>query len=133
MKAEKTRSIIADALFHLLKNHAFEDITINMICAEAGIGRSTFYRLFLDKHDVLVAFFTIRYDEISGRYPNPEDYTHLMTEYLTLLSDHKVFFRKAFTVTDQNSLTNYVYLAAKEYYRYHIEARKKDPCPRRWT
>lgn len=63
MKAEKTRSIIADALFQLLKKHAFEDITI----------------------------------------------------------------RKAFTVTDQNSLTSHVYRAAKEYYKNHIEAAQKKP------
>lgn len=121
MKAEKTKEIIALSLSELLSRCPFDDITVDMICKEAGIGRSTFYRLYKDKYEVLVNFFIIKYQSIEAAYPDAKDYQKMMTEYLSLLKKYGSFFKKAFSVSGQNSLSEYIYQAGYDYYISHIE------------
>ena len=40
-------------VFKLLKDYHFDEITIQKICDIAEINRSTFYRYFQDKYDIL--------------------------------------------------------------------------------
>lgn len=44
---------IINALYQLLETTDFKKITINDICHQASISRSTFYKLFKDKYDIL--------------------------------------------------------------------------------
>lgn len=57
MKKKPTKSTESAklALFELLKVHSFSQITVNDICKKAEIGRSTFYKSFYDKYDILEA------------------------------------------------------------------------------
>ena len=48
-----TKAHIVETFNELLKEHPFEKITAKMIIERAGISKSTFYRFFLDKHDIL--------------------------------------------------------------------------------
>lgn len=51
-RAARTRSLLHTALRALLDRKAYEAITVEEICAEAGIGRSTFYAHFINKDDL---------------------------------------------------------------------------------
>lgn len=51
-RAMRTRSLLHAALAALLERKPYEAITVEAICAEAGIGRSTFYGHFVDKDDL---------------------------------------------------------------------------------
>lgn len=57
---EESRSLskeyIIEALFILLKKHSFNKITVNDICAKAGISRVTYYRHFHSKIDIIKEF-----------------------------------------------------------------------------
>lgn len=121
MKADKTKEIIAFSLFNLLKTYSFEEITVNMICEESGVGRSTFYRFFRDKYDLLLAFFEINYQKIEERFPEASDYQSLITGYLSLIQEYRPFFRQALKLSGQNSLAEYITDSAKEYYIHHVE------------
>jgi len=44
--AVRSQNMIADALFSLMKRKPFHQITVTEICAEAAVGRKTFYRNF---------------------------------------------------------------------------------------
>ncbi len=44
---------ITDAFFSLLDSFDFNEITVSQIIAESGINRSTFYRHYKDKYDIL--------------------------------------------------------------------------------
>ena len=50
---EFLKECIADALIQLLRVKPLEDITITEITDVAGVGRSTYYRNFTSKEDVL--------------------------------------------------------------------------------
>jgi AcrR family transcriptional regulator len=48
----RTRKLLHTSLAGLLSRKAYDAITVEEICAEAGVGRSTFYAHFIDKNDL---------------------------------------------------------------------------------
>lgn len=52
-RSEASARKIVETFEKILFKHSFEDITVVEICQEAGIARSTFYRLFDNLQDVL--------------------------------------------------------------------------------
>ena len=54
---------LADALIKLMKTQDFDTISVNSICKEAGIGRTTFYRYFENKNGKEeILLFKIKYE-----------------------------------------------------------------------
>ncbi|WP_251942507.1 TetR/AcrR family transcriptional regulator [Staphylococcus sp. Marseille-Q5304] len=52
MKSTAKRKIIQNMIL-LLKEYPFEEITIKMLCAYSGVNRTTFYKYFEDKYDLI--------------------------------------------------------------------------------
>ncbi len=50
-----TKEFVFEAFKALLKKFNYHDITISMIIKKAGIGRTTFYRYFYTKDDILLS------------------------------------------------------------------------------
>lgn len=63
------RGYVADALLRLLERRAYAQVAIKEVAAEAGVSRSTFYRLF-DGKDAVVSWW----------------YARLMDEYVRLFA-----------------------------------------------
>ena len=55
--------MITDALFRLMKRKPFQQITVTEICAEANLGRKTFYRNFDLREDVIDFWLDLRCEE----------------------------------------------------------------------
>lgn len=53
----KTKKCLKDALIELLKDHAFEKITVTKICEVANTSRITFYTYYSDKYELLASVF----------------------------------------------------------------------------
>lgn len=53
-RAERTRARLGRALIELMRDKDYEQIEVGEIAARARVGRSTFYRHFADKDDLLV-------------------------------------------------------------------------------
>jgi len=51
--AQRVLNDFSDALFQLVREQAFEKITVNDLCELANYPRSTFYNYFEDKYDLL--------------------------------------------------------------------------------
>lgn len=49
----RTQGALAWAILTLMPKHAWQDISISMLCKEAGISRTTFYARFSSKGDLL--------------------------------------------------------------------------------
>lgn len=61
IKIEKSRILLKQALLHLLLEKSYSSISIQELCEEAKVGRSTFYNHYHDKHDLLestVAYYS---------------------------------------------------------------------------
>ena len=52
-KRKKTEKQIEDSLLQLMKEQTFESISIRQLIDLAEVNRSTFYRHYLDKYDLL--------------------------------------------------------------------------------
>ncbi|MFO1186557.1 MAG: helix-turn-helix domain-containing protein [Alphaproteobacteria bacterium] len=88
-RAARTRSALAQALMTLAPRHGFDALEVRALVAQAGIGRSTFYRHYADKDDFfvnsfadMVVFFDARAREHRPGYtemlPAREVFGHIM-------------------------------------------------------
>ena len=53
LRVIKTKENIKKSMLHLLKKYAFKDITISMLVDECRINKTTFYRHYSDKYDLI--------------------------------------------------------------------------------
>ncbi len=53
LRIQRTRKLLRDALFELTIARGFGAVTVRDITQQARVNRSTFYRHYLDKHDML--------------------------------------------------------------------------------
>ena len=53
LRVQRTYRLLKGAFVHLLGQKTFEQITVQEICEEAMVRRTTFYQHFEDKHDFL--------------------------------------------------------------------------------
>ena len=53
LRVEKTEQALLNALFETLRTKDFGQITVQDLCDKALVRRSTFYRRFDDKYDLL--------------------------------------------------------------------------------
>ncbi len=51
----RTRDTLGDAIFALMQEKSFNQITVQDLLDRAGVGRSTFYAHYLDKHDLFLS------------------------------------------------------------------------------
>lgn len=53
VKKERMRRTIQDAAVRLFRTRGYDDVTVDQICRSAGVARSTFFRYYPSKADVL--------------------------------------------------------------------------------
>lgn len=58
LRVIKTKRALSESLFNLLSEKLFSTITVNMICDKALVHRTTFYKHFYDKYDLLSYLIT---------------------------------------------------------------------------
>ena len=92
-ESKRTQDILFDAVVELLTRRSFDDICVTDICGRANVHRSTFYKDYVDKYELLEVRFRAMIREIiqgEGDLPrflrHVEENTHL---YKPLLLDPK--------------------------------------------
>ena len=67
-----TRECLTEALFSLMKEYDFEQITVTRLCEKAGVSRNTFYKTFGSVRDVFRgSVMSFNRDIIFRRLGNP--------------------------------------------------------------
>ncbi len=89
----RTYTLLKAGLFHLLMEMPFEKISLTEICTRSMVPRSTFYRYFEDKHDLLCYCFQTFFDEAGL----DEDVL-----YLRNVDSMKEFLWKILRIMEQN-------------------------------
>lgn len=94
---EYTRHYIVQALFKLMNEYEFEKISVSDIALKAGVGRSTFYRYFKRKEDVIEFYFTHNTKEFMFEqhyYPRcREDYIKIVRDVFEKFKKNKECFK----------------------------------------
>ena len=71
-----SKDYIVESLFVLLKSKKIGSIQVTEICKKAGVGRSTFYKHFNNKSDIIYYYLLTlyyRYIEKNIKNPNSKD------------------------------------------------------------
>ena len=72
-KRKKTEKQIEDSLLQLMKEQTFETISIRQLIDLAEVNRSTFYRHYLDKYDLLEKIENRLLDDLQAYYQEALD------------------------------------------------------------
>lgn len=100
--SEMMKSYIADSLLILMEHKAFQSISIGEITEKAGVNRSTYYRHFDKKEDVILYFL----DHLSTTFlewAGPQNLT--LEDYLTKLYAHYLQNKKQMLTIYRNGLS----------------------------
>ena len=103
----KTYHAIIDGFNRLIKDFDFNKISVDMIMKKAGVSRSTFYRYFKDKYDVMNANFKNMLDY----YVSPEQsssYRDLCFHLFEYGQENLQVLKKAMESTGYNSFSNFI-------------------------
>jgi AcrR family transcriptional regulator len=90
----------------LLNEQSIYDITVQDILDKSNICRSTFYRYFDDKYDLMNGFYTFHVEQF---YVNGESLSEIQLETMNFYSQNKKYFKKILTYNGQNSFRQFIY------------------------
>ena len=71
LRIQRTRKLLLTALMELTIQKGFDSVTVKDICGHAMVNRSTFYRHYLDKYDLLNQYIDEIYDLLDRSQSEP--------------------------------------------------------------
>lgn len=88
-----TEYYIVEALFRLLKTKSLDKIQVIEICKIAGVGRSTFYKHFINKNEIVVFYLNKVYKQYlkkAIKHPkNNQEFESNIVVLVQTIYDHK--------------------------------------------
>lgn len=101
LRIRRTYKLLSDSLISLLTEKSFEDIRISDICDKAMIHRTTFYKHFEDKYqllDFLLRQLIHDFEEKSMQYTAANNQGQYYTNLFKLLLEHMSENKKMYSV-----------------------------------
>ena len=123
---DRTRKLILNAFNELIEKTDFQTLTVEAICKEAEVSRTTFYRYFKDKYDVM----TFNYELLFEQYITAEDIETAEDFFVAMFRATKENFQpliKAYEVLGTNSMTDVIYKISVNYLIAYWSLRKGEP------
>lgn len=108
MSKDITKQHITDSFNALFRKYPLEKITVNMIIENAGVSKSTFYRYFLDKFDVMNYNYKRVLDEIFA-HNACKSWEDLFNSILSYIDNDIDRIKNAFLYLGDNSYDKYVF------------------------
>jgi AcrR family transcriptional regulator len=100
--AEKLKGYIAESLLRLMKEKPYPAITISEIASKAGVNRSTYYRSFKSKDDIIKFFY---YNKIlCGPIENTDDKNKIKKQFLKMFY-HYLEYKEELMLLYKNGLS----------------------------
>lgn len=103
-----TKQRIFDAFNELLNHTPFEKITVEMIIYQSGVSKSTFYRHFHDKYDVLNFNSMALAERLIGQRVCRNWKEFLLNMFIGISEDSR-YYRRAFRSSGQNAHSGFLY------------------------
>ncbi len=128
LRVQRTRKLLFDALLLLIKEKGFESINVKNICDRALVHRTTFYKHYEDKYDLLYQGARTMFDQLSStvNFPDitPESVssgivpTHLISLFHHA-AEHKEFYQMMLNIYHNNIFNRMLktYLVERSLYR----------------
>ncbi len=97
---------IANSMHEMMKTQSFTEITVSALIKCAGISRSTFYRYFEDKYDVMTYFYRVEVDEMLEEM---EDWTSGLIGIFNFIQYRRDFFNQVLNMTGPYAFVTFLY------------------------
>ena len=96
LRVQRTKKALITTFSDLLETKSFDNITIQDLCEKANVRRSTFYRHFNDKYDLL--------NHIVGKFFNK-----FMKDILLFISDNKAMVKSVISINIYSEVYQILY------------------------
>lgn len=101
VRVTRTVRDFQNALLTLLEENSFEHLTVDQICQEALLHRSSFYRYFHDKYDLLEQTMGMQINRLVDSSDSEDD---LIKQLIYYVDEHKNVFRHLASESAHSSL-----------------------------
>ncbi len=128
-RVQRTRQLMEQALIDLTTEKGFANVTVRDIAERAGVNRSTFYRHYLDKYDLLGQYIQEMYARLeAGQSELPqgqpaEEPAASIVEILKQVQQNTGFFRAL--LSDQGD-TQFCARSFRQFVEQQINRRRND-------
>ncbi|MCQ9627297.1 TetR/AcrR family transcriptional regulator [Cetobacterium somerae] len=97
----KTKNILANTLINMLKDKEYKNITITDIALKANINRSTYYRNFSTKDEVITFYFSNILKEFLKKI---DEENEIFENYIKILFTHYFDYKEELILIYKNEL-----------------------------
>jgi len=104
-----TRKQIVEAMFELMSNYPIEKITVEMIADRCKMARSSFYRYFQDKYQLMAMTYVFLSDKLIAEDLKNRDWASALEKILQFMLDNKSAFVNMFKIEGQDSFYKFLY------------------------
>lgn len=116
LRVQRTKKALITTFSDLLETKSFDNITIQDLCEKANVRRSTFYRHFNDKYDLLnhivgtlIEYFrTLHLPEIDPKDPR-QFFNKFMKDILLFISDNKTMVKSVISINIYSEVYQILY------------------------
>ncbi|MDK2813708.1 MAG: hypothetical protein PWQ08_963 [Clostridiales bacterium] len=109
------KKLVVDSTLLLAKKKNIENITVQDILSVSGISRSTFYRHFEDKYDVLNWCYQLYVDELISQFDG-HNWEEKLEDTLLFVNIHGNYFTKLSHYEETNGFLAFLYLYTHDFY-----------------
>ena len=118
----KVKDIIIYAFQEMLKEQTFEKITVNDLVNVCGVSRTSFYRHFEDKYDLLIQIYKNQIKEIlEDSYSIKEN----IRQVIELMYEERKYLSSALLHDTQSTLKKFIFKEAKKIYISQLQTALK--------
>ena len=122
---ETARKLIA-SLESLMEETPLDRITTSDILEHSGVSRSTFYRRYRDKYDLLTKNYQILLDATLGQIQDGLSYKESFFRLYGALRSRPSFFRNALSYSGPNSLREYIFQQSYRSFEHLLRRQELD-------
>ena len=105
---EQLDQCLFDALYALMQTRSIEDLTVGEILSRAHVSRSSFYRHYRDKYDLLTQSYEHILQSTYLRCVSGASWKESTAALYRVLAEHPRFFCNALPASGPNSLRQYI-------------------------
>ena len=120
-----TKEYIVCVFQELLKRESLDTLSVRSIAAACGVSRTTFYRFFQDKYDLLIWSYTRQIDEICGHMTSERE---RLSRILELMVRNQQYFRKALKSDKRQILEDCIFHRSARAIRERLLRELDVPC-----
>lgn len=116
----ETNKILAASLEKLLETKSFDEVTIKDIIDECGASRTTFYRHFRDKYELMNWVYKNQVDMFIKENSDIGSWKNMLLEITCFIKEKQIYFDRIIRFTGQNSFNDFLFSYGVQYCKDRI-------------